>query len=122
MNNFKIGDSDELVTVTRTKWDEINGEISDLQGQIVEITAGNSYVSVQRYRGHDGIEEYWDIMTNDKALVKLKDKINEMSKENLESSSNVKTLKSKLRWLKTRSRWYMFRYYRSVQRQIERSL
>lgn len=124
MNNFKIGDSDELVTVTRNRWDEIEGENRDLRQVIDDLTNGKCHVYTynhyDRYGGDTLVR--FEVLTTDKFVLREANSVNKLKRELVETRAGVGSLKSKLRWLKTRSRWYMFRYYRSVQKQIERSI
>lgn len=79
MKDFKIGDSDELVTVTRSKWEAHLRKIDELEYNIVMLNKGNAKLweidmykpSLRRYV----LELY--VMTNDEALGTLAKKHNE---------------------------------------------
>lgn len=72
MKEFKIGDSDELITVTKKRWDELNMKIGDLEGVILDLNKGNTRfwrVDTDLHR-YDRVVEY-KVITNDEALTRV---------------------------------------------------
>lgn len=97
MKDFKIGDSDELVTVTRSKWEAHLRKIAELEYNIEMLNKGNAKIwEIEMYKRHGAfdVRELY-VMTNDEALGVLakkhnefKDKLDDIQTEHRRQISN----------------------------------
>ena len=72
MYKFNIGESDELITITKKRMDAIKREVSDLQCELRGLKAGDNYLRVEEE--HDGYfsSSHWEVISTEKLVYKLK--------------------------------------------------
>lgn len=98
MENFKIGDSDELVTVTRSKWDEMKTDIEESDMKVREMNKNNTVFFAHKL-SHSHIDQFISfpdmvsVVTNDEVLAKLMKSVEEMERSQHGHEGTIRTLK-----------------------------
>jgi len=81
-NELKIGDSDELITVTKSRWDAIQQKDEELRTIINEMNKGGCvFIETFRHRGGHGTHESFQFLTKDASIGVLTRKLQEQNRE-----------------------------------------
>ena len=122
MYKFNIGESDELITITKKRMDAIKREVSDLQCELRGLKAGDNYLRVEEE--HDGYfsSSHWEVISTEKLVYKLKNEVEKRGNYILSYQKKISTCRGHIERLINTSLFGFVRYKRSIRRDLKNRL